>query len=100
MDEEEQQAAQSPAQIPAVETRDLISIVCPEFFDLGRAWAEAMTTAVRADHRYSFAELLRRYRLTAGLTQEELAEKAELSVLACGIWSVGCVSRTGTRCGV
>lgn len=39
-----------------------------------------MTTAMRADHRKSFAELLRLHRLAAGITQEEPAENADLSV--------------------
>jgi predicted ATPase/transcriptional regulator with XRE-family HTH domain len=39
-----------------------------------------MTTAVPADRRNAFAEMLRRHRLAAGATQEELAEQAELSV--------------------
>src|SRR5205823_14754856 len=46
-------------------------------------WARAPRArrrAVIASERATFAALLKRYRVAAGLTQEELAERANLSV--------------------
>src|SRR6185437_9243992 len=44
--------------------------------------AEEGSQAMGADARVPFGMMLKRYRLAAGLTQEELAERAHLSVRA------------------
>lgn len=51
---------------------------------LGVPWREEAGGSVATAQPRSFAELLRRYRLAAGLTQDELAELAHLSVRAIG----------------
>src|ERR1700730_2380113 len=49
---------------------------------MGRSGAETERDAVPADGSAPFASLLRRLRLRAALTQEELAERSGLSVEA------------------
>ena len=45
----------------------------------GRVWGSALVAGGRSNQQVGFGEVLRRYRVAAGLTQEALAERAALS---------------------
>src|SRR5664280_447885 len=77
--EKEPRAAQLPAQLPAHILRSSARSGRSEYQKMRRR-RERRCGEAEAPRRGSFGDLLIRFRASAGLTQEELAERAKLSV--------------------